>query len=115
MNMSAGIGQTIRIKGEVTAREPFLIAGQVEGTVEVDGHTLTVAEGATVVATVSADIVVIQGHVKGGVSASSKIVVEPTAKIEGEFSAPIISIAEGASIQGKVETTQQKKKLAVAS
>ena len=28
MNMSAGIGQTIRIKGDVTAREPFLIAGQ---------------------------------------------------------------------------------------
>ena len=115
MNMSAGIGQTIRIKGEVTAREPFLIAGQVDGTVEVDGHTLTIAEGANVVATITADIVVIQGHVKGGVSASSKIVVEPTATIEGEFSAPTISIAEGASIQGKVETTQKKPKLAVAS
>src|SRR6476620_2056111 len=113
MNMSAGIGQTIRIKGEGTAREPFLIAGQVEGTVEADGHTLTVAEGANVAATLTAHIVVIQGHVKGEVSATSKIVVEATAKIEGEFSAPTISIAEGASIQGKVETTQQKAKLAV--
>jgi len=49
------------------------------------------------------------------VSASSKIVVEPTAKIQGEFSAPTISIAEGASILGRVETTQRKGKLAVAS
>jgi cytoskeletal protein CcmA (bactofilin family) len=115
MNMSAGIGQTIRIKGDVTAREPFLIAGQVEGTVEVEGHTVTVAEGATVAAIVSADTVDIQGTVKGEISASSRIVVQLTAKIEGELSAPTISITEGAFIHGKVETTQRKATLAVAS
>jgi cytoskeletal protein CcmA (bactofilin family) len=115
MNMSAGIGQTIRIKGEVTAREPFLIAGQIEGTVEVDGHTLTVAEGATVAATVSADTVIIHGNVKGDMSAATKIVVQPTAKVGGELSAPTISVTEGAFIQGRIETTRRTAKLAVAS
>jgi cytoskeletal protein CcmA (bactofilin family) len=114
MNMSAGIGQSIRIKGEISAREPFLVAGQVEGTIEVDGHTLTVAEGATVAATVSAETVVIQGTVNGAASAASKIVVQPTAKLEGEFSAPSISVADGAVVQGKIETTGPKGKLAVA-
>lgn len=112
--MSAAIGQSIRIKGEVTAREPLVVNGYIDGTVEVEGHTLTVAEGATLAAIVSADSVVVQGTLNGEVSAATKIVVQSTAKIEGEISAPSISVADGAIIQGKVQTTERKK-LAVAA
>jgi len=114
MNMSTGIGQSIRIKGEVTAREPFLVAGHVEGTIDVDGHTLTVAEGATVSAAVSADTVVVQGTIKGATMAATKIDIRPTAKLEGEFSAPSISIAEGAIVHGRIETTGRRDHRAVA-
>ena len=114
MNMSAGIGKSIRIKGDVIAREPFLIAGHVEGTIDVDGHTLTVAEEATVSATVSADTVVVQGTIKGATSAATKIAVQPTAKLDGAFSAPNISIAEGAIVQGRIETTRRTDQRAVA-
>ena len=113
--MSAGIGQSIRIKGEIVAREPFLIAGRVEGTIEVDQHTLTIAEGATVDATVTAESVVVQGNVKGDLAAVNRIVLQPTARLEGECSAPTISVADGALIHGKVETTQRKPKMAAAS
>jgi cytoskeletal protein CcmA (bactofilin family) len=115
MSTSAGIGQSIRIKGEIVAREPFLISGHVDGTIDVDGHTLTVAEGATVAATVTADTVVIQGKVKGEVSATTKIVVRETASIEGGISAPTISISEGATVNGTVETTKRKESLSLAS
>lgn len=111
---TAGVGQSIRIKGEITAREPFMIAGHVEGTLAVEGHTLTVGEGASVDAMVMADTAIIQGTVKGELTASAKLVVQHTATIEGAFTAPMVSIAEGATIHGKVETTR-KKTLAVAS
>jgi cytoskeletal protein CcmA (bactofilin family) len=113
--MSAGIGQSIRIKGEIVAREPLVISGRVEGTIEVDQHTLTIADGATVDATVTADSVVIQGSVKGDLAAVSKIVIHQTANVEGEVSAPSVSVADGAVLHGKVETTQRKAKMAVAS
>lgn len=115
MNTSAGIGQSIRIKGEVSVREPFLVAGHIEGTIDVDGHALTVAEGATIAATVTADTVTIQGHMKGEMSAATKIVVRETAKVEGELSAPTISVADGATIHGRVETTKRQAKLSLAS
>ena len=115
MSMSAGIGPSIRIKGEIVAREPFLISGQVEGTIDVDGHTLTVAKEATVAATVTADTVVIDGHVKGELAAATKVVVRETAHVEGGISAPTVSIADGATINGRVETTQQKRALSLAS
>jgi cytoskeletal protein CcmA (bactofilin family) len=114
--MSAGIGQSIRVKGEIVAREPFVVAGHVEGTIEVDQNTLTIADGAMVEATVTADSVIIQGTVKGDFAAVNKIAIQPTARVEGEFTAPTISVAEGAQVHGKVETTTQRKaKLAVAS
>ncbi len=115
MSTPAGIGQSIRIKGEIVAREPFLISGHVDGTIDVDGHTLTIAEGAVVAATVTADTVVVQGKVKGELSATNKIVVSATAAIEGGISAPVISVAEGASINGSVETTPRKQTLPLAS
>ena len=115
MSMSAGIGKSIRIKGEIIAREPFRISGHVDGTIDVDGHTLTVAEEATVAATVTADTVVIQGNVKGELWATTKIEVSATASIEGGISAPAISISEGAVINGRVETTQRKGTLSLAS
>lgn len=113
--MSSGIGKSIRVKGEISAREPFLVAGQVEGTINVDGHALTVAEEATVDALIAAETIVIQGTVTGATLASGKITVQPTAKVEGELSAPTIVVAEGALIQGRVQTTQRTAKLKAAS
>ena len=113
--MSAGIGKSIRIKGDAVAREPFLIAGHVEGTIEVDQHTLTISPEGSVNAAITAESVVIEGAVQGDLAAISKIAIQPTAKVEGECSAPIVSIAEGAIVHGKIETTQRKSKLAVAS
>ena len=64
--MSVGIGKSIHVKGDVTAREPFLIAGSVEGTIEIDQHTLTIADGASVSAAITAESVVIGGTVQAG-------------------------------------------------
>ena len=113
--MSAGIGQSIRIKGEIVAREPLVISGRVEGTIEVDQHTLTIAHDATVNAAITAESMLIEGTVQGDLAAITKIAIQPTARVEGECSAPIVSIADGAIVQGKIETTQRKSKLAVAS
>ena len=113
--MSAGIGKSIRLKGDVVAREPFVIAGRVEGTIEVDQHTLTIAAEASVIAAITAESMVIEGTVQGDLAAISRIAIQSTAKVEGECSAPIVSIAEGAMVQGKIETTQRKGRLAAAS
>lgn len=113
--MAAGIGKSIRVKGEIVAREPFLVAGRVEGTIEVDQHTLTIAEDASVHASITAESVVIQGAVQGDLAAVTRISIQPTAKVDGECSAPIISIAEGATVRGRIETTQRKASIAAAS
>jgi cytoskeletal protein CcmA (bactofilin family) len=115
MNISPGVGHSIHIKGEVTASEALVVAGHIEGAIEVNGHPLTVAEGASVTATLQADTVIIHGQVKGEISAANKIVIRETASVDGELSAPIVYVADGAVLHGRVETTHRKAKLSIAS
>lgn len=115
MDAAAHIGPSIRIKGEVTAREPLTIAGHVDGSVTVEGHSLTIVPGAQVTATVAADTIVVAGTVKGRLNAGSRIMVRETATIEGDLTAPSVSLADGATVHGRIETREQKPALALVS
>jgi cytoskeletal protein CcmA (bactofilin family) len=115
MENMAKIGSSIRIKGEVIAREPLTILGQVEGTVDADGHPITVEPGAKVSATISAQTIVVAGHINGSISADARIVLRDTANVEGDLSAPAISVAEGATVHGRIETAPRKSNLSLAS
>ena len=48
-------GGGLTIKGELTAAEDLTIDGTFEGSIELPGHRLTVAQGATVNAAVTAE------------------------------------------------------------
>ena len=111
MTSMAQIGPSIHIKGEVSAQEPLTIAGHVDGTVQVNGHSLTVSQEGRVNATINADTIVVGGRVHGKLHASSRIVVHQTATIEGDLTAPAISLAEGASVQGRVEMAARTAKV----
>lgn len=104
MDSIAMIGQSIRIKGEVTAREPLTIAGHVDGTIDADGHAVTIEATGRIQASITAHSIIIGGTVTGRIAAGGRIVVRETAKVDGELTAPAVSLADGATVHGKVET-----------
>jgi cytoskeletal protein CcmA (bactofilin family) len=112
MDMSH-IGASIRIKGEVTAQEPLTISGQVDGSVDVSGHELTVAAGGRVTADLTAERIVISGEAKGKLTAAAVICVAATGQVEGELKAPAVSFADGAYVKGHVEATGKSPKLSL--
>ena len=116
MNGTAHIGPTISIKGEVTSAEPLTIAGHVDGSVEVVGYVLTILESGRATASLLANTIVVSGAVHGSLRANEKIVVGETAVIEGDLAAPALSLADGAKVQGRIDTgDRQAKKLNLAS
>lgn len=110
MNQTAQIGPSIHIKGEVTANEPLTIAGQVDGTIDVPGHALTVTADGRVTATVTADTIIVAGSVNGLLEAVARIIVRETGIVEGDLNAPTISLADGATLHGRVETATKAEK-----
>ena len=51
MQERAGVGSTVVIKGELTAHEDVVIAGRVEGLIDVTGHHVVWKRAPTLPAT----------------------------------------------------------------
>ena len=103
MQATSVIGPSIQITGSVSSQEPLTIAGQLKGSVDIPGHALTIAATARIDGDITAEAMLIAGHVHGTLRASTRIVVSETATVEGDVSAPALSVAAGAILQGQVE------------
>ena len=116
MHAIAHIGKTIRITGEITAQEPLTIAGQVIGTIDVSGHPLTVTETAVIEADVMARTIIISGTMTGTLQSEGSIVVEKTATLSGDVTAPSVTLHDGATVHGRMDIAGRRKAdLALAS
>jgi cytoskeletal protein CcmA (bactofilin family) len=108
MVTTAQIGKTIHIKGTITSDEPLTIAGSVEGSVSVNGHSLTITREGNLNADATADTILIEGTAKGRLSAASRMTLEASSTVTGDILAPALLIAEGATIHGRVEAGPKK-------
>ena len=115
MDGRAGVGSTVVIKGELSAQEDVVIAGSVEGLINVSGHIVTVQPGAQVVGDIAAMGIVVAGEVEGSLLAEQRIEIRSGADVEGDLSAPRIAVADGAVVCGKVETIADRKKQKAAA
>jgi excisionase family DNA binding protein len=76
------------------------IEGKFEGTLEVKG-ILEIGEAAVVDASIMGDDILIEGKVKGEITANRRITMKSHAIVEGNIKTPVLHIAEGAVFQGR--------------
>jgi cytoskeletal protein CcmA (bactofilin family) len=109
-------GQSIVIKGEISGAEDLVIAGRVEGKINLDGCVLTLAPGSEVIGEVSAGTLIVSGRIEGVLLASKRLEARATAIIEGELTTPVLLVAEGANICAQIDmpARERKPQLAVA-
>ena len=106
--MAAWIGKSLRIEGRVVSEEHLTIDGQVKGTIEVGDHSLKIGAGATVTADLTAKTITISGAVTGNVTASERVLLEPSGSVDGDIATPRFIMADGATVKGKVEARGNK-------
>ena len=105
---AAWIGGSILVKGDVVSTEDLVIDGQVQGTIEIGDHSLTIGSGAAVVADLVAKNITISGQLKGDVVGSGTVELKSSARVEGDIHAPKFMMEEGATLIGKVDTGTKK-------
>ena len=99
----ATIGPSVIIKGELTGSENLTVDGQVEGTIHLREHALTVGPRGTVTAAITADSVTVCGQVTGNITATQKIEIRENGSVEGDIAAPRVAIADGAHFRGRID------------
>ncbi len=100
---SACVSQGIKIKGEVTGSEDLFVDGIVDGKIQLSNSILTVGPNATVKADITSRELVLRGRTEGKLTASERIQIWHTARVQGELRAERISIEEGAELHGRLE------------
>jgi cytoskeletal protein CcmA (bactofilin family) len=100
---SATIGKAVMVKGQIYSREDLVIDGEVEGTVELQEHRLTVGPNGKVQASVKAREIIVLGTIHGNVDAADKIDIRKDAKLVGDIKAARIVIEDGAYFKGSID------------
>jgi len=99
----AVLGKSVIVKGQILSREDLTIDGEVEGTVELQEHRLTVGPNGRVNASVKAREIVVLGTIHGNVETTDKIDIRKEAKLVGDIKTARIVIEDGAYFKGNID------------
>jgi cytoskeletal protein CcmA (bactofilin family) len=100
---NAVLGKSVIVKGQIISREDLTIDGEVEGTVELHEHRLTIGGNGRVKASVKARELVVLGTLHGDVETSDKIDIRKDAKLVGDIKTARIVIEDGAYFKGNID------------
>ena len=98
-----------RMQGTIVFKDPvnLRINGTFEGKLETRGN-LTIGENANVKADIQGEKIIIAGKVTGNLTASSSISLVNPAVVDGDILTPVLSMQEGAILDGNCTMRDQK-------
>src|SRR6266849_2884364 len=105
----AGLGKSVVVKGHLLSGEDLAIDGEVEGTIEVLEHCLTIAASGRVRADVNARDIEIWGCLEGKLEAVNQVHIHKGARFVGEIHAAGLVIEEGGYIKGSIDLSRSSR------
>ncbi len=101
--ISTLLGRDTQIEGTLTFQETIRIDGTVKGKLISSKGTVIVGEKATINADVRVGVAIIRGKVTGKVEAGQRIEIYAPAQVNGDISAPTITIDSGVIFNGQCQ------------
>lgn len=108
----AHIGKSVMIKGELSGSEDLYLDGEVEGSIELHDHNLTVGPNGRVKANINAKEVIIQGKVDGNILGSDRVELRKSGVLVGDIVTQRIVIEDGAYFKGGIDIRKEKEQSA---
>jgi cytoskeletal protein CcmA (bactofilin family) len=99
------VNEGTEIDGTVTFSGTVLLNGRVRGEI-VSNDTLVVGEKGVIHATIRSGVVEVSGEVVGNISATERIELHPSCRVYGDIEAPVVTIDEGALLEGQCRMTK---------
>jgi cytoskeletal protein CcmA (bactofilin family) len=107
---AATIGKAVKVVGQIFSREDLFVDGDVEGTIELLEHKLTVGPNGKVNSAVKARDVVVLGSIHGNVEAAERIEIKKDARLVGDIKTARIVIEDGAYFKGSIDIVKPEAK-----
>ncbi len=108
--ISAFLGKGVHLTGTITYQGTIQIDGAFDGEIKTDGVVL-IGESAVLKANVTAGTIVSKGTITGDIYAKEKLILQTPSVIVGDVTASVLSIEEGALIDGNLKMEEDTRKL----
>ena len=95
------LGPDVSFKGEMSFEKGLRLQGKFEGKINSPGR-LHVAREARLSADVESGAIIVEGDVKGNLTANERIELKQSARYEGDLRASKLTVDEGAVFSGHV-------------
>jgi len=103
----ASIGKSLLLKAQITGDEDLYVDGQVDGSIELKNHNLTVGINGRVSANISARNVCVEGNLTGNVMATEKVEIRKTGSLQGDLTTGGVTIEDGAYFKGSIDIARK--------
>src|SRR5579864_7210684 len=100
------VGKSVVVKGHLLSAEDLTIDGEVEGTIDMIEHHLTIAANGNVRANVKARDIEVRGYIEGKLEAVNKVFIRKGGKFVGDIHSAGIVIDEGGHIRGSIDLSR---------
>lgn len=97
--VTAILDQGTHFEGKLSFEGTVQIGGDFQGEIFTK-DTIVINEGATVMAQIEADTIVISGRVEGNLFARRRVIMHPPAVFKGTVTSPSLRIDEGVVFEG---------------
>ena len=102
----ASLGKSVVVKGHLLSGEDLTIDGEIEGTIDMIEHRLTIAANGNVRANVKARDIEVHGYIEGKLEAVNKVYIRRGGKFVGDIHSAGIVIDEGGRIKGSIDLSR---------
>src|SRR5580693_1543808 len=104
--VKAVLGKNVMIQGQIRSRDDLTIEGEVDGTIEMLEHRLTIATDGKVRADVKVREMEVCGSIQGKIEAVEKVYIRKSAQLIGDIHSGGIIIEDGGYIKGSIELSR---------
>lgn len=101
--ISTLLGKDINLEGTLSFSETIRVDGRIKGQLVSTNGTVIVGENAIIEADIKVGVAIIRGTVNGRVEAVDRIEVYAPAKVNGDISAPTVTIDSGVVFNGRCQ------------
>ena len=102
--MNTIIGKGTSIEGSMSVTQSVRIDGSFKGTLNATDTLIVGATGELSDVSVSVKNAMLGGNIKGNITASNKVTLESTSRLEGDLTAKLLVIEEGALFSGNCKS-----------
>ncbi len=111
---TALLGSGTEYQGQLTFKATVRIDGRFIGTINSEGK-LILGKDANIEGTVAVSELVVHGTLNGDICVSKRTVLHQTARVSGALTTPLLTMEEGALLQGELLMGKESGKKTMAT